>query len=166
MKVAQDAFKFQLKQLIDQVIFLENQLKDLDCEIELYYNQFDCHLISVPGIGPVIAASILSEIGDIKRFKDAASLVSYAGIDPTVKQSGQFLANKNKMSKRGSPYLRRSLFLAASNAILYDPILNEYYNKKRSEGKHHLTAVGAVARKLTYIIFAILRDNKEYVPIK
>jgi transposase len=165
IKIAQDAFKFQLKQLIDQVLFLEDQLKELDCEIEYYYCQFDCHLTSVPGIGPVIAAAILSEIGDIKRFKDAASLVAYAGIDPTVKQSGQYLANNNRMSKRGSPYLRRALFLAASNAILYDSILSEYYNRKRTEGKHHLTAVGAVARKLTYIVFAIMRDNKDYVPM-
>ena len=60
------------------------------------------------------------------------------------------------MSKRGSPYLRRALFLAASNAVLYDPVLNEYYNKKRNEGKHHLTAVGAVARKLTYIVFRFI----------
>ena len=91
--------------------------------------------------------------------------MAYAGIDPTVKQSGQFLANNNKMSKRGSPYLRRALFLGASNAILYDPVLTEYYNKKRAEGKHHLTAVGAVARKLAYIVFAIMRDNKDYVPM-
>jgi transposase len=165
IKIAQDAFKFQLKQLIDQVLFLENQIKELDNEIQVYYTQFDCHLTSIPGIGPVTAAAILSEVGDIKRFKDAASLVAYAGIDPTVKQSGQFLANNNKMSKRGCPYLRRALFLGASNSILYDPVLTEYYNKKRAQGKHHLTAVGAVARKLTYIVFAIMRDNKDYVPI-
>jgi transposase len=156
IKIAQDAFKFQLKQLIDQVVFLEIQIKDLDEKIDSYYKEFDCHLTSLPGIGSVTAAAILSEIGDIKRFKDASSLVAYAGIDPTVKQSGQFLANNNKMSKRGSPYLRRALFLAASNAVLYDPVLNEYYNKKRNEGKHHLTAVGAVARKLTYIVFRFI----------
>jgi transposase len=156
IKIAQDAFKFQLKQLIDQVVFLEIQIKDLDEKIDSYYKEFDCHLTSLPGIGSVTAAAILSEIGDIKRFKDASSLVAYAGIDPTVKQSGQFLANNNKMSKPGSPYLRRALFLAASNAVLYDPVLNEYYNKKRNEGKHHLTAVGAVARKLTYIVFRFI----------
>jgi transposase len=69
------------------------------------------------------------------------------------------------MSKRGSQYLRRALFLAASTCTLHDSPLNEYYNKKRSEGKHHLTAVGAVANKLTHIVFAIMRDNKDYVPM-
>ncbi|AGX44615.1 IS110 family transposase [Clostridium saccharobutylicum] len=165
IKIAQNAFKFQLKQLIDQVLFIENQIKSLDKEIEFYYNQFDCHLTSIPGIGAVTAAIILSEIGDVTRFKNASSLVAYAGIDPTVKQSGQFLSNNNKMSKRGSPYLRRALFLAASTCTLHESPLNDYYNKKRSEGKHHLTAVGAVAHKLTHIVFAIMRDNKDYEPM-
>lgn len=165
IKVAQNAFKFQLKQLIDQVLFIENQIKTLDEEIEFYYNQFDCHLTSIPGIGAVTAAIILSEIGDVKRFKNASSLVAYAGIDPTVKQSGQFLANNNKMSKRGSPYLRRALFLATSTCTLHESPLNDYYIKKRSEGKHHLTAVEAVAHKLTHIVYAIMRDNKDYEPM-
>lgn len=162
IKIAQNAFKFQLKQLIDQVLFIENQIQSLDEEIEFYYNQFDCHLTSIPGIGSVTAAIILSEIGDIIRFKNASSLVAYAGIDPTVKQSDQFLSNNNKMSKRGSPSLQRALFLAASTCTLHERPLNNYYNKKRSEGKHHLTAVGAVAHKLTHIVFAIMRDNKDY----
>lgn len=166
IKVAQSAFKFQLKQLIDQILFIEQQIKALDEQIEFYYNQFNCHLTSIPGIGPVTVAIILREIGDIKRFKSPASLVAYAGIDPTVKQSGEFLSNRNKMSKRGSPYLRRALFLAASTCTLHESPLNDYYNKKRSEGKHHLTAVGAVAHKLTHIVFAIMRDNKDYVPMK
>lgn len=165
IKFAQNAFKFQLKQLIKQVLFIEEQIKDLDSEIEIYFNQFDCHLESVPGIGKVTAAIILSEIGDITRFKSAKALVAYAGIDPTVKQSGQFLANNNKMSKRGSPYLRRALFLCASTCTLHESPLNDYYIKKRNEGKHHLTAVGAVTHKLTHIIYAILRDNKDYEPM-
>lgn len=165
IKFAQNAFKFQLKQLIKQVLFIEDQIKDLDKEIEFYYNQFDSHLESIPGIGKITAAIILSEIGDITRFKSAKALVAYAGIDPTVKQSGQFLSNNNQMSKRGSPYLRRALFLCASTCTLHESPLNDYYNKKRKEGKHHLTAVGAVAHKLTHIIYAIMRDNKDYEPM-
>ncbi|MBB6716822.1 IS110 family transposase [Clostridium gasigenes] len=165
IKIAHDAFKFQLKQLIEQVVFIENQIKDLDEQIEFYYSQFECHLTSIPGIGTVTAAIILSEVGDITRFKSSASLVAYAGIDPTVKQSGQFNSTNNRMSKRGSPYLRRALFLSASTCTLHEGVLNNYYIKKRSEGKHHLTAVGAVAHKLTHIVYAIMRDNKDYVPM-
>lgn len=80
----------------------------------------------------ITAAIILSEIGDITRFKSAKALVAYTGIDPTVKQSGdgEFLANNNKMSKRGSLYLRRALFLCASPCTLHESPLNAYYNKK------------------------------------
>lgn len=165
IKIAKEAFKFQIKQLISQILFLEKQMKSLDSEIEFYYNQFNSHLTTIPGIGFVTAAIILSEIGDIKRFKNSSSLVAYAGIDPTVKQSGQFVSNNNKMSKRGSPYLRRALFLAASTCVLHDSPLNKYYNKKRNEGKHHLVAVGATANKLTRIVFAVMRDKRDYTPI-
>ena len=151
IKFAQDAFKFQLKQLIKQILFIEEQIKELDFEIEIYYSDFNCHLESIPGISKVTAAIILSEISDINRFKSAKALVAYAGIDPTVKQSGKFLANNNKMSKRGSPYLRRALFLCALTCTLHESPLNNYYNKKQNEGKHHLTAVGAVAHKLTLL---------------
>lgn len=101
----------------------------------------------------------------LHALKNASKLVAFAGIDPTVKQSGQFIGTKNKMSKCGSPYLRRAIWLAATVASFNDPVLSAYYNKKREEGKHHFTAVGAVARKLLYIIHAVLRNNKPYTPI-
>ncbi|MBS5361052.1 MULTISPECIES: transposase, partial [Peptoniphilaceae] len=69
-----------------------------------------------------------------------------------------------KISKRGSPYLRRAIWLAASVAAFKDPALSVYYQKLRQRGKAHGTAIGAVARKLTNIIFAVLRDNKAYIP--
>ncbi|WP_243124181.1 IS110 family transposase [Clostridium tyrobutyricum] len=83
----------------------------------------------------------------MKRFKDGSKLVAFAGIDPSVKQSGEFVGTKNKMSKRGSPYLRRAIWLAASVACFNDPVLSAYYNKKRKEGKHHFTAVGACCKE-------------------
>ena len=104
-------------------------------------------------------------IGDITRFKDASKLVAFTGIDPTIKQSGEFVGTHNKMSKRGSPYLRRAIFLAAQVAAFSDPVLSAYYQKKRAEGKHHYTAIGAVARKLLYITFAVLTKNHPYTPM-
>ena len=68
------------------------------------------------------------------------------------------------MSKRGSPYLRKAIFQAALIASFKDPVLSDYYQKKRSEGKHHLTCVGAVARKMCNIIYAVLKNNEPYVP--
>lgn len=166
IKIAQDAFSFQLKQLIDRMNFLDKQIEALDIEIMKYYEQFDCYLHTIPGIGIIGAATILAEIGDISRFKNSSALVAFAGIDPTVRQSGEFNSTHNHMSKRGSPYLRHAIFLAATTCSFHNSPLNAYYKKKRDQGKHHLTATGAVARKLTTVIYAVLRDGKPYEPKK
>ena len=166
IKIAQDAFSFQLKQLIDRMNFLDKQIEALDIEIMKYYEQFDCYLHTIPGIGIIGAATILAEIGDISRFKNSSALVAFAGIDPTVRQSGEFNSTHNHMSKRGSPYLRHAIFLAATTCSFHNSPLNAYYKKKRDQGKHHLTATGAVARKLTTVISAVLRDSKPYEPKK
>ena len=122
-------------------------------------------ITTIPGIGNILGAIIISEIGDISRFDSASKLVAFAGLDVSVKQSGEFVGTKNKISKRGSPYLRRAIWTAASRAAFCDPVLSDYYQSLRTRGKHHLTAVGAVARKLCNIIFAVLRDNKPYQPM-
>ena len=166
IKIAQDAFSFQLKQLIDRMNFHDKQIEALDIEIMKYYEQFDCYLHTIPGIGIIGAATILAEIGDISRFKNSPALVAFAGIDPTVRQSGEFNSTHNHMSKRGSPYLRHAIFLAATTCSFHNSPLNAYYKKKRDQGKHHLTATGAVARKLTTVIYAVLRDSKPYEPKK
>ena len=166
IKIAQDAFSFQLKQLIDRMNFLDKQIEALDCQILEYYEKFDCYLHTIPRIGMIAAATILAEIGDINRFKSSSALVAFAGIDPTVRQSGEFSSTHNHMSKRGSPYLRHAIFLAATTCSFHNSPLNAYYKKKRDQGKHHLTATGAVARKLTTVIYAVLRDSKPYEPKK
>ena len=166
IKIAQDAFSFQLKQLIDRMNFHDKQIEALDIEIMKYYEQFDCYLHTIPGIGIIGAATILAEIGDISRFKNSSALVAFAGIDPTVRQSGEFNSTHNHMSKRGSPYLRHAIFLAATTCSFHNSPLNAYYKKKRDQGKHHLTATGAVVRKLTTVIYAVLRDSKPYEPKK
>ena len=140
--------------------FLNEQLKALDHEIRSYYEKFDCYLLTIPGIGMIATATILAEIGDIHRFKNSSALVAFAGIDPTVRQSGEFNSIHNHMSKRGSPYLRHAIFLATTTCSFHNSPLNAYYKKKREQGKHHLTATGAVVRKLTTIIYAVLRDGK------
>ena len=166
IKIAQDAFSFQLKQLIDRMNFLDKQIEALDCQILEYYEKFDCYLHTIPGIGIIGVATILAAIGDISRFKNSSSLIAFAGIDPTVRQSGEFNSTHNHMSKRGSPYLRHAIFLAATTCSFHNSPLNAYYKKKRDQGKHHLTATGAVARKLTTVIYAVLRDSKPYEPKK
>ncbi|HBI1728551.1 TPA: IS110 family transposase [Enterococcus faecalis] len=91
-----------------------------------------------------------------------APISSFAGLDASVYQSGDFTRTKNRLSKRGSPYLRRAIWQAAFVAAFKDPALFLYYQKLRKRGKSHGTAIGAVARKLVNIIFAVWTQNKPY----
>ena len=81
-----------------------------------------------------------------------------------MKKKEEQVNNKNKMSKRGSPYLRRAIWLASTVAAFKDPAIHRFYEKKLSEGKPHLTVIGHICRKMVSIIFAVMRDNKPYVP--
>jgi transposase len=158
------AFAMQLRQLLEMIALLEKQLVELEEEITQYLRKMDTYITTCPGIGDVLGAIILSEIGDISRFSEPKKLVAFVGIDPSVKQSGEFVGTQNKMSKRGSPHLRRAFFLAANVAAFRDPVLSAYYQKKKVEGKHHYTALGAVSRKLICIVYAVLRDKQPYTP--
>lgn len=160
--IATDAFAFQLKQLLEQISFIEDQVNQLDLEIADYMKRTDSFITTIPGIGPVLGAVILSEVGDIARFEDAKKLVAYAGIDAAVSQSGSFEGTQMHMSKRGSPYLRRALYTAAGVAAFHDPELSAYYQRLRQRGKHHGVAVGAIARKLCFIVFSVLTENRPY----
>ena len=164
LKFCRDSFSLQLKLLIEQIRFIEAQVSDVETEIKTVLHKIDSPITTVPGIGDINGAVILGEIGDISRFSNASKLAAYAGIDASVSQSGDFQSSNNRMSKRGSPYLRKALFQAALVAAFHDPVFSAFYQKKRSEGKHHLTAIGAVARKLCNTIFAVLKYNTPYIP--
>ena len=160
--VATDAFAFQIRQMVEQLEFVEEQITLLDQQIESYMAKLESPITTIPGVGPVYGAVILSELGDIHRFPSAKQIVSYAGIDAQVNESGDFKGTEAHMSKRGSPYLRRAIFGAAFVASWADPQLKEYYQSLRARGKPHRVAVGAVARKLCYLIFAVLSENRAY----
>ena len=157
-----DSFSLQIKMLIEQISFIQNQVSDVENEIEVLLEKLNSPITTIPGIGSVNAATILGEIGDIKRFSNPSKLVAYAGLDASVSQSGEYESTYNHMSKRGSPYLRRALFQSALRAEFCDPVFSDYYQKKITEGKHHLVATNAVARKLCHTIFAVLTKDEPY----
>lgn len=157
-----DSFSLQIKFLIEQISFIDEQIKAVENEINSIMQKINSPITTIPGIGSVTGAVILGEIGDISRFSNPSKLVAYAGIDATVSQSGDYEATINRMSKRGSAYLRRALFQSALRAEFCDPVFSAYYQKKISQGKHHLVATNAVARKLIHTIFAVLVKNETY----
>lgn len=119
-------------------------------------------LQTIPGIGPFIAASLIGEIQDIHRFPSHKQLLAYVGLDPKVRQSGSTLNSNGRLSKRGSSYLRRSMFIGAGAARQFDPQFRALYDKKRGEGKTYTVATCAVARKLVTVIYAVWASGQDY----
>ena len=162
--LASSSFSLIIRQYLEQLKSFESSISIFDAEIARLMTGFDTKLETITGIGTTLAAVIFSEIGgDIKKFSSVPKLVAYAGLYPKSRQSGESKTDGH-MSKRGSPYLRRAVWLAATVAAFKDPAISAFYQKKRSEGKDHLTAIGHVCHKILAIIFAVLRDNKPYVP--
>lgn len=162
--IGTDVFKLQIQLLLEQIQLIEKHLTEIEEVMIEISNRQKHYLTTITGISDVTACVILGEIGSIKRFERPEQLVAFAGLDASVHQSGDFNSQNTRMSKRGSPYLRRAIWQAAFVASNHDPALSLHYQRLRKRGKAHGTAVGAVARKLTHIIFAILRDNKPYEP--
>ena len=158
-----DAARLEMRCLLAQIELLEQQRDQVDAALETLMHQIPQYITSIPGIGPVTGAAIVAEIGDVNRFDSVEKLVAYAGIDPSVYQTGQFRASTAHMSKRGSPHLRHALWLAASVAIKHDPQLQAYYQRKRQEGKAYGTALGAICRKLLARIYIVLKEQRPYV---
>lgn len=160
-----DTFSFEIKQLIEQIEFMENQLSEIDAEMAKLLAESEYSVITtISGVGPTLGSISVSEIGDIERFETSSKLVAYAGLDASVKQSGEFNSSRNKISKRGSPYLRRALWMAAFMSLQCDPALYDYYSRLRARGKSHRLATTAVARKLCIIVWAIMKSKQPYSP--
>jgi transposase len=123
---------------------------------------FSILLQSIPGIGPETAALLIAELGDITRFKDAQAVVAYIGLDPRVKQSGTSLRRNTRLTKRGSPYMRQALYMAAASAERCDAELKATYDKKRAEGKRYKEATIVVARKLVARVYAVWKRGTPY----
>ena len=152
----------EMQFLLDQLALLDDQITTLDEELDRLLQQTGTYLTTIPGLSTTLAATILGEIGDIHRFTTLKQLVAYAGLDPTVHQSGQFQATHSRLSKRGSVYLRRALWMAASVARQYDPDLKAFYQRKRLQRKHHSVVIGAVCHRLLARIYVVLKEQRPY----
>ena len=147
---------------------LEKEVKTLDKAIEkavkaLGTYEFDCAL-SIKGIGPVFAAGIVAEIGDITKFNNQASLAKYAGLTWRKKQSGSFTACETYLTKTGNKYLRYYLLEATNSILRYNQEYYAFYRKKYDEAllHKHKRALALTSRKLVRLIFALLRNNQLY----
>lgn len=153
------ALALQIRQAVSQIELFSAQLKQVESEISTIMDSLDSPIMTVPGIGYLNGAMILSCIGNIQRFSSPAKLLAYAGLDPAVVQSGNFSAKSTRMSKRGNSMLRYALINASHNVVRNNETFAQYYNSKIAQGKSHYCALGHTAHKLIRVIFALLTNN-------
>jgi len=143
-------------------LLLDSQLERVEAEMTEIMKFNDSVIMTIPGIGYINGGMILGEIGDIHRFSNPNKLLAYAGLDPSVYQSGNFQAKKTRMSKRGSKVLRYALVNAAHNVVKNNATFKAYYEAKMAEGRTHYNALGHCAGKLVRIIWKMMTDNVEF----
>lgn len=156
------SLSFELRQVIQTILFLQSQIDDIDKELKNLIDELNSPIMSIPGISYVTAAYILAEIGDINNFDSPAKLQAFAGLDPSTYQSGKFTASNSRMVKRGSKYLRWALLTATRLVCMRDKTFNDYKNKKIAEGKHYFVALSHTSKKLIRVIYYLLKTNQSY----
>ena len=154
----------ELHMLIQQYIILNQHKNRIEKMIEKHVLSTDTHLLSIPGVGALTAGVILGELGNLKRFKSHNQLTAFAGLDPSVMMSGR-THRTGHISKRGSPLLREALYQAALVASHKNPVCQQFYQRLKSNGKHHKVCLVAVARKLLHIAYSVETKQKDfYIP--
>ena len=153
--------EFDLDNMIELYNNINNKIKFYDDKIIDIIKELDPPTLSIKGIGYISCAGIISEFGDISRFKSANAMVAFAGIEPSISESGTE-SHTGKMVKHGSGHLRYHLLNAAEMIFMHEPIFTEFYYKKRNEGKTHRVALSHVSKKLVRIIYKLESENIKF----
>ena len=153
--------------LISTYVSLINNFNDkidpIDKQISTIIKELNPRMLSIPGLGELSVASILSEYGDISNFSSPNKMLAFAGLEPSIIESGTLQSN-GKMVKHGSGHLRYSLMNTAMSILRYSPTFYDYYLKKRSEGKCHRVALSHVCKKLIRVIYTLEKYNTDFDP--
>ena len=160
-----EIFELELETLLTLHSQIDIEIKKLENKIEEIIKELNPPTLSIRGIGCISCAGIISEYGEVSRFKSADAMVAFAGIEPSISQSGTE-SHTGHMVKHGSGHLRYYLLNAADYVFMHEPIFTEFYYKKRNEGKSHQVALNHVAKKLIRIIYKLETENITFDPSK
>ena len=153
----------ELKHTIKLIQEFDNEISEIEKSIEVIMDKITSPITSVPGIGLIMAAMIIAEIGDFNNFDSPDKILAFAGLSPSTYQSGKLNNCYAHMEKRGSRYLRYALYNATKYVCRWCPVFTDYLEKKRSEGKHYNVAVSHAAKKLVRLIFALQKSGQPYL---
>lgn len=164
LRIVREDLQLEIQCLLDGLEVLEQQQERLAERVDELYTTVDPErrLESVPGLGPILSASIHSVIGDIERWPSADRLVAYSGLVPRKKRTGQQDKPNQPLTKHGNAQLRCWLYVASEVARHYDPELQAFYRRLRGRGKHHKQAICALAAKLLRRIHSLLKQGVSY----
>lgn len=152
----------EMQYYLDQIEWNTAYIRRYEAAIREIMNEIDSPITTIPGIGLVLGAMILAELGDVTRFATPEKVLAFAGLDPSIYQSGKYTPASGTMVKRGSPQLRWALLMAARSTIVHNPNIAIYYQKKLSEGKHYNVICSHIAKKLVRILYSLLKKNTPY----
>ena len=158
-----EVFEIELQTIITLYNEIDSKINSIDKQISTIIKELNPPTLSIPGIGELTTAVIISEFGEFTKFSNADKLLSFAGLEPGIYQSGTILSN-GKMVNRGSGYLRYSLMNIANVFIWYNPTFYDFYLKKRAEGKCHRVALSHVCKKLLRVIYKLETQNIQFNP--
>jgi transposase len=153
----------ELQQTIARIRLLQQQIDVIEKRIKSVIDEVDSPFITIPGISYMTAAMIHAEVGDFSNFSSPEKILAFAGMEPSIYQSGQYTSTHAKMVKRGSKYLRYALYTAAKNVANYDDRFKTFLQRKLSEGKHYNVAVSHVAKKLTRTLYSMETRHEAYI---
>ena len=142
---------------------INNKIDPIDKQISTIIKELNPKMLTIPGLGDISAATILSEYGDIKNFSSPNRMLAFAGLEPSIIESGTLHSN-GKMVKHGSGHLRNAIMNVALSTTRYSPTFYDYYLKKRSEGKCHRVALSHVCKKLIRVIYTLEKHNIDFDP--
>lgn len=164
MQRGREGISMAINYLLDQLEALEPILERTEDQITALTGQLPQYLLTLPGASSLTAVSLYGEVDPIDTFAQPSQLVAFAGLDAAVFQTGQYDAPQRHISKRGSPFLRKTLWQMAYRAVYQEGDLRNFWLKKKGQNKHQLVAVTAVARKLCHIVWRIMTERRDYIP--
>lgn len=147
---------------IKRIELLQSEKESIKNQIQTLMKETDTPILTIPGLSTVSGAIILSEIGDIFKFSSSKSLISYAGLNNSVYQSGT-QSHYGQISKNGSKYLRSALYNVSLTVINNSKVFYDYYFDKKSKGKSHRLSLIWVSRKLLRVIYHLLKHNEPFI---
>ena len=134
-----------------ELIGIETRMKKATAELKTIIAGRGSHLMDIPGIGPVVAARILADVGDVSRFADRNRFASWTGTAPLDASSGE--NNRHRLSRAGNRRMNHMIHIAAITQIRLDTEGRTYYRRKRAEGKKSLEAIRCLKRRISDVIY-------------